>query len=1000
MKPILTRAAALALSAAMLASTALASDALGSRIYSYTLDICAGTTLTREVMWSDSRQDLRTENYVTYRPGTAVSPKVSYGASVLSTQTVYAMAQSLEAGGERILSGVNGDYFVMASGDPLGLVVTDGVLRSSASYLSAIGFRADGTAVTGKPDLAVMADFSGYSLKISEVNKIRSGTGYFLFTEDFGPTTKNTRKGVDVILSPIGMEGEKTTGADGKTPLTVSRRLGIGRRVPCRVEEVIQASGATEIPAGKFVLSISETGGDWLIDAVSALKPGDPLDIEISSRDTRWNEVDCAVGSMYHILSGGTVTEEGKTADGTSPRTAVGVRPEGDVIFYTIDGRQPGWSVGATIEMVARRLAELGCTEAMLLDGGGSTSLVSTYPDQTASSAMNRPSEGTPRAVTNALFLVSGLTPTGTPGSLYVAPRDPILLAGGSTQCAVTAMDTGWYPMSALPGDVTWSADQGSVSPAGVFTAPEKAGVYTVTAESGGVTGSAQVTVCDAPDALAVRDRGTGKAVDSLTLTPDQTVTLSAAATYHTVELPGGSTAFQWSADPDVGEIAPDGTFTAGPVSASGKITVTAGSLSASVPVTVSAEPLFTLLADFEGDEAWFAPTNCGLFLDRGQVKLGRQSLRCEYDLSSGAASLAADHALAHSERYLSLWVCGDGSGGTLSASFSRQDGSAAAQTTRLSFEGWKRVTFAVPEGSVRFLGLSVSGSGSGTIWLDQVTLANQAAEDTQPPAAVLTVSGSQVSARLTDNVPGALSADRITLAMDGKDVPFTFRDGVLTAQLPDPGKSYHQVTVTAWDLCGNLGRDSAAIQGQPSTPFQDMTKHWASSYTARLYELGIVNGTAGGARPLFSPNDPVTRGDFALMTARWLGVDLGSYADLRLPYADSAAIPSWDQSAVRALYSLGVMQGSSDSSGRLYARARDPITRAEAITILSRIQARGWPEASLSSFSDAGSVPSWARSAVASLVGQQVVSGADGLLRPNASISRAEVAKLLMCLW
>ena len=128
MKPILRRAAALVLCAALLIPTALASDALGSTIYDYTLDICDGTTLTREVMWSASKSDLRTENYVTYTPSGSISPVVSYGTSVVSKQSVADMAKSLETDGHRALSGINGDYFVMATGDPLGLVVTDGVL--------------------------------------------------------------------------------------------------------------------------------------------------------------------------------------------------------------------------------------------------------------------------------------------------------------------------------------------------------------------------------------------------------------------------------------------------------------------------------------------------------------------------------------------------------------------------------------------------------------------------------------------------------------------------------------------------------------------------------------------------------------------------------------------------------------------------------------------------------------------------------------------------------
>ena len=77
MKAIFSRVTALILCAALLVPTAFASEALGSRIYSYTLDICDRTTLTKEVMWSASRQDLRTEHYVTYTPSASVSPVVS-----------------------------------------------------------------------------------------------------------------------------------------------------------------------------------------------------------------------------------------------------------------------------------------------------------------------------------------------------------------------------------------------------------------------------------------------------------------------------------------------------------------------------------------------------------------------------------------------------------------------------------------------------------------------------------------------------------------------------------------------------------------------------------------------------------------------------------------------------------------------------------------------------------------------------------------------------------
>ena len=45
-------------------------------------------------------------------------------------------------------------------------------------------------------------DYHGQSSKLAEVNKVRTANGFYLFTEDFGATTKNTLAGVDVILTP------------------------------------------------------------------------------------------------------------------------------------------------------------------------------------------------------------------------------------------------------------------------------------------------------------------------------------------------------------------------------------------------------------------------------------------------------------------------------------------------------------------------------------------------------------------------------------------------------------------------------------------------------------------------------------------------------------------------------------------------------------------------------------------------------------------------------
>ena len=176
------------------------------------------------------------------------------------------------------------------------------------------------------------------------------------------------------------------------------------------------------------------------------------------------------------------------------------------------------------------------------------------------------------------------------------------------------------------------------------------------------------------------------------------------------------------------------------------------------------------------------------------------------------------------------------------------------------------------------------------------------------------------------------------------------------------------------------------------------MTAHWAEPYTTYLYDMGVVQGVEGSAGQLFQPDKEITRGEFSLMVARWLGLDLTAYADVTLPFADLDDTPAWCLDAMKAMYAEGIIKGSLDN-GVLMGRATASISRAEAMTILGRIQGKGYVSQALTDFTDAADVPAWSLSYVESLVGQGIVSGYDGLLRPNDSVTRAEVTKMLFFL-
>lgn len=59
------------------------------------------------------------------------------------------------------------------------------------------------------------------------------------------------------------------------------------------------------------------------------------------------------------------------------PRTAVGLdKRRNELILVVVDGRQPGYSEGATLDDMAALMLSLGANEALNLDGGGSSTLV------------------------------------------------------------------------------------------------------------------------------------------------------------------------------------------------------------------------------------------------------------------------------------------------------------------------------------------------------------------------------------------------------------------------------------------------------------------------------------------------------------------------------------------------------------------------------------------------------------------------------------------------
>ena len=954
-----------------LAPTALASEALGDDLDLRSTTLNRGAELGEGTFWNNTFSDLRQENYVVYTPNTSVTPIVTYGDYTTATSTVSAAAKRLEEQGLRVVAGINGDYYDTLNGAPLGTVMTDGVLRVASASNYAVGFRADGTAILGAPALAMQVESANTSFSIAAVNQVRySYGGIYLYTYDFNArrSTGTNAAGYDVVCSAV----------DG--------RLGIGESLTLTVDEILPEATDTAVSEGKYVLTANLLSGEENLALLRALAVGDTLTVTVRAADGGWNDVDYMIGALYQLVDNGQVCSG--LVNGAAPRTAVGLKRDGSLVLYTIDGRQSGYSIGATLTQVAERMVELGCVTALSLDGGGSTAMVATSPDSTVSTLVDKPSGGSERAVTNHVFLVANSQPTNIVGHVYLESESTRVLPNAQVKLTATALDTNYIPMA--NSNVSLRADKGTID-GNVLTAPAS-GTVTVTANAGGASAQTKIDVITQPDSISVKQNG--KAVTSITLSAGETAELSASAMYRHLPVLGDNKGFTWTVQGNVGTIE-NGVFTASGSIGSGSVTASLGRISVTVPVTVTARALRTL-DGFETSFATATGTRAMLSYNSEMTRVhnGYASARLDYATGSeGNAYIGLNYAIPSNYDQLNFWVYGDNSGAQLAL----VTDTGSVNLGALNFSGWKLLTAKLGTATA-VTGLTVSSASDliSAIYLDQLVLSYGGLTDTTAPKLSLqyNAASNTVTGTVKDDIDGA-AIPTIRVTYDGKSyTSYTYNQssGALSISLPAADGAQHRVNVVAGDASGNLSRAGMNAGTSSTTPaFNDMKDHWANDAVAYLKRSGISNGSNGN----FLPDTNISRQEFAVLLARYLGSSQ-DHSSVQLPFADTNEIASWALNGAKAMYSLGIIKGSSDGSGKLYFNPTANVSRQEAVTMLGRLTEKGYAQGALK-FTDSSAIQSWAAEYVSTLSTMGILTGfSDGSFRPNGAMTRAQVATVL----
>ena len=362
------------------------------------------------------------------------------------------------------VAAVNAD-FALPSGTPVGGVAAGGeLLRSPVPTHHQVSVAAGGELVVGTVAWsATLVASDLVPVPIVGLNVERPADAVVLYTAAYGSSTATNEFGAELVVRLV----EPT------------QSLRVDQTAMVEFVGLTERGGNSPIPPDGLVLSGHGTGAAALVDLWERQQRG-----EVSSRALV--RVETALGVTESVGGTPILVHEGRrwVADdgsnfvaGRHPRTVVGWN-DTEVFLVAIDGRQPGYSVGMNLLEAADLLRAMGATEAVNLDGGGSTTLAA------GAEILNRPSDrmvrrGGRQQVVHTLArgdkligaverpVASGLAvvPAGAPAR---APTDPF--ADGAT---VLVPDVDPAPQHTDPASVPGGGQLALVSlPRGALPTP------------------------------------------------------------------------------------------------------------------------------------------------------------------------------------------------------------------------------------------------------------------------------------------------------------------------------------------------------------------------------------------------------------------------------------------------------------------------------------------------------------------------------------------------
>ncbi|MFR3289455.1 MAG: phosphodiester glycosidase family protein [Lachnospiraceae bacterium] len=218
-----------------------------------------------------------------------------------------------------------------------------------------------------------------------------------------------------------------------------SGEITLDGTVELEVADIITGETSVPIGEGYLILTASDKAGQEA--ALAKFSKGDRVTLSTECSDSQLALQDWVSGSGNIIAKDGQVFDEDRwdsSITATNPRTAIGIKSDGTVVFTSSWTGAPRPRRAAPLRELAEDMLSMGCTTVVNMDGGGSSTPALRMPGKEGFTILNKPSDGSLRSVCSYILFVTDTAPSGSARNLLPhAGRGPSVLAGSSSHAGL-----------------------------------------------------------------------------------------------------------------------------------------------------------------------------------------------------------------------------------------------------------------------------------------------------------------------------------------------------------------------------------------------------------------------------------------------------------------------------------------------------------------------------------------------------------------------------------